>query len=1001
VRTLFGIPVDTLAVVLAFLVGTSVAVVGALAVRNIVFFRLGVRNVGRRRGRSALIVVGLMLSTAIIAAALGTGDTMGRTIRESVLSALGNSDEWITVKGAPSILAFGNEGTGSQTFNQNVAAAIDARLRGTGLVDGILPAIVRSAAVQDRTSRQTEPRVTLFAPDAGRVGHFVSLSSAGGRSIRLSDLRPGEVLINHRAADALDAHAGDDIVLFSGGHLLQLRVADVVDARGLGTADSALVMPLAEAQRALAVPGQVEQILVSNRGGETGGVVHTDAVVQRLRSLLARHGLEAQPVKRDGMDSADTAGSAFMSMFSTFGSFSIAAGILLIFLIFVMLAAERRTEMGVARAIGTKRGHLVETFLFEGTVYDLGAAAIGALLGIGVSLAMVAGIGRSFAETGAIRIEYSVKWPSIVVAYTLGVLLTFLVVAFSSWRVSMLNIVSAVRNLPDPARESNRRWRLVGAVVALLFGLALVASGRSGAQAMPFMMGVSLLCVGIVPILHSLGVPDRISFTVAGFAVVVLWLLPFRVIESLVPGAQMDFSIWVVGGLLIVLGSVWVVIYNADALLGATVAVLGRIRSLTAVLRISMAYPLRNRLRTGMTLAMFTLVVFTLVVGITTPSSFITSLNNTASYGGGYDVRAMSSPASPITDIGAALRMADPAMARSVRHVASLSTVAIEASQASATGVPIRKYVDYPIHGLDSDFLARNRYALGSRARGFRTDAAVWDAIARGERVAVVDPWIVPHRRKWSFGAFTDMQLSGFYAEDPVFTPVPLDVRDPETGTVEQFTIIGVLRDTMPLEMAGIATSQRALQSFGGRAAPTAHLFALEPGVDPRAFARRLESVFLANGMEADSFAELVHDNVSSSMVFLRLIEGFMGLGLVVGVAALGVIAARSVVERRQQIGVMRAVGFRASTVRLGFLLESSFLALTSIIVGTALGLALAYNVIDDAQRQATWPSVRLVIPWGNLAVIFAVVMLVALATTYLPARHASRVYPAEALRYE
>ena len=54
-----------------------------------------------------------------------------------------------------------------------------------------------------------------------------------------------------------------------------------------------------------------------------------------------------------------------------------------------------------------------------------------------------------------------------------------------------------------------------------------------------------------------------------------------------------------------------------------------------------------------------------------------------------------------------------------------------------------------------------------------------------------------------------------------------------------------------------------------------------------------------------------------------------MGLGLIVGVAALGVISARAVVERRQQIGVLRAIGFRRRMVQAAFLLESSFVALT------------------------------------------------------------------------
>ena len=40
-------------------------------------------------------------------------------------------------------------------------------------------------------------------------------------------------------------------------------------------------------------------------------------------------------------------------------------------------------------------------------------------------------------------------------------------------------------------------------------------------------------------------------------------------------------------------------------------------------------------------------------------------------------------------------------------------------------------------------------------------------------------------------------------------------------------------------------------------------------------------------------------------------------------------------------------------------------------------------------------------VPWATLGVIFGVVLVVALGTTYLPARRASRVFPAEALRYQ
>src|SRR5205823_823535 len=151
--------------------------------------------------------------------------------------------------------------------------------------------------------------------------------------------------------------------------------------------------------------------------------------------------------------------------------------------------------------------------------------------------------------------------------------------------------------------------------------------------------------------------------------------------QSLVPDLKMDFSIWVVGGLLLVTGTVWTLIYNADAILGGVMWVFGRIRSIAPVLKTSIATPLRNRFRTGTTLAMFTLVVFTLVVGSTTSNSFMKAANDKRSFGGGFDIRAETLSVNPIKDPAAAFATAPGVDAKQIVRVASESMLAVEAHQ--------------------------------------------------------------------------------------------------------------------------------------------------------------------------------------------------------------------------------------------------------------------------------------------------------------------------------
>jgi putative ABC transport system permease protein len=133
--------------------------------------------------------------------------------------------------------------------------------------------------------------------------------------------------------------------------------------------------------------------------------------------------------------------------------------------------------------------------------------------------------------------------------------------------------------------------------------------------------------------------------------------------------------------------------------------------------------------------------------------------------------------------------------------------------------------------------------------------------------------------------------------------------------------------------------------------------------------------------------------------VFQQLLLGFMTVGLVVGVAALGVISTRAVVERRQQIGMLRALGFQREMVSWIFLIESSFVALLGIGLGVGLALIPASQMVTDLAAEI--PGITFQIPWTEIVLVSGLAYAMTLLTTWLPAVQASQVLPAEALRYE
>jgi putative ABC transport system permease protein len=180
--------------------------------------------------------------------------------------------------------------------------------------------------------------------------------------------------------------------------------------------------------------------------------------------------------------------------------------------------------------------------------------------------------------------------------------------------------------------------------------------------------------------------------------------------------------------------------------------------------------------------------------------------------------------------------------------------------------------------------------------------------------------------------------------------------------------------------------------------APTGYYFALNRGVNANKARLDLGGLLVKDQLEPVIVADQLALQLGSTLTLLNLINGFLGLGLIVGIAGLGVISTRAVVERWQQIGMLRALGYRRSLVQRSFLMESSLIAILGLVIGALVGVLESYRFFVT---DKTFGTVEFHVPLFEISLILVGAYVATLLTTYLPARAASRVAPAEALRYE
>lgn len=1002
---LFGLSMNYIMIALLILLAIALSTVAWVVLRNRVMFMIGVRNIPRRRAQTTLIIIGLMLSTLIISAAFSIGDTVNYSTTNQAYDRLHSVDEIVQAQsgdtnedpfaGARSLIS-------PLPIPQADANRFVKSFRDTPGVDGAVSVVRAPVPATNQSAGQSEPIIILLGAAADQMTGFSDIESTDGHQLSLDDLAADEVYVNASAADALDVKNGDAIRIFTGGQPHDLVARDVVKDRMLtGTAfgeTKGMLTTLATAQSLLNRPNEVDLIAVSNDGGVRDGLDGSTPVTAALNETLQFSNWRAVHIKRDLVDTARELSSFLTTFFVVLGLFSIAAGLMLIFLIFVMLAAERKMEMGMTRAIGTKRRHLIQTYLSEGVAYNVMAAAVGAALGVAVSLVMVRIMAALFSAFD-LSIVFHVTPRSLVVSYSLGVVLTFLTVTFSSWRVSNLNIVSAIRDISDSVSKRAGRWSLALGVIGVLIGILLVVTGYDAGQAFPFMAGVTLVSLGLLLVSRFAGAPPRPAFTSIGLFLLVVWLLGAGANLPLPKKLDGGIEMFFLSGIAMVTAMTFVLVYNADLLLGVLTLAGGVFSRLVPSIRTAVAYPLANKFRTGMTIAMISLVVFALVMMSTMNENFNRIFLSDEALGG-YQVAVTENPTNPLGDLRTALQRQGFDTSGIARvdaiKVANQRVAQVRMAPSPDPAAKQDSFGSYPVLALSDSFIDNNDVKFQARAEGFATDQDVWRSVAQHPDQAVVDAFAIPSGGL-NFGS--NAFLDGVDSSDTTLGDVRVQIRDAAGGNTREVRIVGVISTRASGTFRGLYVPAAPFDALFPRPETTLHYVRLNDGADATETAHGIEKALLSQGAQAESLRKKLDDDLALNRGFNYLIQGFMGLGLFVGIAAVGVIAFRTVVERRQQIGMLRALGYTRNAVALSFIMESSFITLLGVLSGIGLGLLLAQQLVtsDNFDLQ----GVEFYIPWVQVAGIGLFAFVASLVMTIIPSRQASSIPIAEALRYE
>lgn len=730
---------------------------------------------------------------------------------------------------------------------------------------------------------------------------------------------------------------------------LNATVAGIAPTEGRAavTARPAALLPMADLEAAL---------------GRTGAASHAYFTVDGDAALVAdaveRHlGNEtwhADAVQADALTRIRTEAGQVTGFILVMGGFTMVASMLLAYVLFSSLVEERRVELGIARAVGLTRGEVGAAMLLEALIYAVLAAVAGVLVGLGLLAALEPVANAYSAQFNGPPLFLSLEPATIPLALAGGLLLPLGTIAAGTVRFTRLDPSRAIRGSPEDVRVSRRL--AVGAGTLLLALGAALSLDRLGR-----LVGVALAAAGLATLLLAARRRAWAALAAAAGIAATAWsLYTFEAFPPL--RRDLDPVFTMLRALAIALLAATLA-FASPRPLRALGRLAARIRGLRRAAYAAFRYLAARRVQAGLTAAMVAVVAVVVTVMGTLAAVFAGSL---VTQEAGYDLVGQSP--FPLTTLPRPLNATDQAQVERMDFVAIHSPFG--GARITVGGEPFRQGRNVRFAGVTPAFAAANHYELGDRADAYPNDRAAWDAVAAGQ--AVVAP-------AWYFG------------------PGGLEVGDTlEVGSGPQarsYVVAGAIANARRAELFVAHDDVRAM-GFPQSAVVFARA---APGTDPAQLAHRLTGLYQADGLAFESVAEEAQEAADLLQASILVVQSFLFLGVFVGIASTGFLAARAVHERMREIGTFRALGYEPADVRRAFVLEATLVGALGLAIGTAVGLAVAHSIWWRTARQGAGPFA---VPWDVLAVFWVAVLVLTAVASWGPTRRAARLDPAVALRH-